>query len=211
MRAKAWAISAATAVTGAVVWLASAGPLDPPAGPIGPTGRTLDEVYAAVAALGPQGGLCRGLEVVPGGANAEAVAQFPFSQAAFAVYRLEFSGAGMVDPATGQQLGRTQFGRVVFTREPGADSPELWRVLDQGRVGASMRFDLRARPGDASGGATVIELANFVVVGVELRVEPRCDGSFAHLEEISLQAERISISRREGTTYTIDRSAKLGR
>jgi type VI protein secretion system component Hcp len=162
-----------------------AGDMDPPAGAVAPTMRTLDEVYNAVAGTG---GCCCG-EDLPG--EAEAAAEMttmglPLGDPAapIPVYAIDhvvnsgMSGAG----------GDPEHAPLCVTKAVDAFSPGFQSLLNVGGGLQLLTLNLLDGAGQAR---FVITLMNARVDSIELTMVPRCGGQYSVVEKVCFTYDRI--------------------
>ncbi len=175
---------------------AGAGDLNPPAGPVQPTMRTLDEVFAA-ASMGGGADACG--EAVPGLARGVCIMSSPVLPIMSPVYEVEFTLTRPV--AQGGTLGPLQADPVTFVKDLDQNSPIILQRLAVGSAAQSLTLNYY----DASNvNYYKLVFQDVRFVAAEQKVIERCDGSFAHVEQVAIvwaQATLTDII--SGQSYTV--------
>ena len=112
------------------------------------------------------------------------------------------------DVASGQATGRRQHQPIVFTKQWGAASPQLFQALVTNEVLKSVAFEF-VEPGVEGEKPTTfqtITLANAQVTQIEQYIngEPEPPADPRALERISLSFQRIEITNVAGGTTAVD-------
>src|SRR4051812_12361848 len=111
------------------------------------------------------------------------------------------------DPATGQASGRRVHSPIVFTKEWGAASPQIYQALITNEVLTSVVFAfVSVLPDGTEGTYFLIQLTNAVVVEVRQYIgsAPGEANITRELEDISLVYQTISIEDRIANTSVRD-------
>lgn len=171
----------AGAAVGALALAAMAGPLNPPAGPVSPTGKTLDEVFAAIA--GASGGNPNSIGV-PGTARSGTMTMTATfgagSPQVLPVYAWSVKNM-MVTPSGGGGAGTpvpTQ-GTLLLTFDLTKNSARMAQAFRLGGISNTLTFN-------ATAGADPITytLTNVVITSMRYYSLPRADGQVAHLVDV---------------------------
>lgn len=179
----------AAAFCAATAMLTSAGPLDPPPGAVSPTGRTLDEIFDAIGDLpaGDCGAAIPGENRGDGTLTVVATQQGTLPLIDVESYRIKIERP--TDPITGLPTGSVRLNSLVITKNCDAVTPMLLRALALNEnlpTVTLVLFDERALP------YMEITLQNAIVTSYNTGMLDRCDGSHAHLEEVSFTYQQIT-------------------
>ena len=111
------------------------------------------------------------------------------------------------DPATGQASGRRVHSPIVFTKEWGAASPQIYQALVTNEVLTSVVFDfISVLPDGTEGTYFLIHLTDAVVVEVRQYIgsAPGEAGITRELEDVSLVYQTISLEDKVSGTSVHD-------
>lgn len=168
-------IAVCLTILGAAHILAGAGPLDPPAGPVSPTGRTLDEIYNAI--LGGGGGGCG----LPGSS---------FGEVSVSIEGKDAFGAFEFNYAITNTGGIGQVPELSFTKDIGPESIRL--AGDALLVRPIPKVVIRLHDLGFIPRYEVTLWTVFVQSLVPTAAE-QCDGTYRQLEHVTLGFQRIEI------------------
>ncbi|MCK4873993.1 MAG: type VI secretion system tube protein Hcp [Phycisphaerales bacterium] len=184
-------------------WLAVAGDLDPPAGPVAPTMHTLDEIHEAALASGGGGsGGCFG-GCIPGDVGDERyvgaalIDGIPGSDLVFdnpdAVKVIGLSHmVHMPVDDQGQPSGIRLHGQLTITKNIDKATVLLYQAWATGQHIPEVEIKMyREAPGEAELYYT-ITLENVIVTVIETDMPVQSSGMFAHLEKVSFAYQRIT-------------------
>lgn len=185
-------------VASGALWL-SAGPLNPPSGPVSAGGKTTQEIFDAVSANSAATGAIgnRG-PAVPGANYAGgtiALATTPAISGPILGLRTNVSAPTPVFGGGGG-AGRASVGSFTVVRETGVGSSGPFRAVTSGVPAATATITV-----PSSGGNLLFLLTNAYVIGHREFSIQRADGTFAAIEEIDLYPERIRITGTDGGTW----------
>lgn len=177
---------------------AVAGDLQPPAGPVQPTMRTLDEVFAAAGSGGGSG--CG--EAIPGMERGTCEIIAPNLSATNSIaYEVEID-LSRTPPQPGGSIGPLVAAPVKYRKEQDRNSPLIAQRLAVGSALQSLRVVYR----DSSGTPYYeVEFHDVRFTGLKPEATARCDGSYAHTEVVSfvwVTAEFMDLD--SGTSYTVN-------
>ena len=185
-------------VASGALWL-SAGPLNPPSGPVSAGGKTTQEIFnavtansAATGAIGSRGPAVPGASFTGGTITA---ATNPALSGAILGVRSSLTTPPPVFGGGGG-AGRTVFNSLTVVRESGASSSGPFRAMTTGAPLATTTVIV-----PASGGNITLEMTNVYVVGLRHFHIQRADGTFASIEEIDLFPERLRVTGSDGGTW----------
>ncbi|MFG0251899.1 MAG: type VI secretion system tube protein TssD [Phycisphaerales bacterium JB038] len=180
-------------------WLAKAGDLDPPAGPIQPTMRTLDQIFEAVGSAGGAGvtvndstlnhnaaesrfygGLW--LEGVPGEDEIHGDPE--------GIRIIGLEHAVYIPSGGGDRIHDLLF----LTKEINRSTPTLYRSLDlQQTIPQATLKMYQPAPGDGQPiNYYTIQLQDIRVMHIGTKMLLKGDGGFAHVEQIALSYRHIT-------------------
>lgn len=180
-------------VAGAAVgaW-ALAGNLTPPTGPVAPTMKTLDEVFAAAASPGGCNANCTtGLGGTVGMLGSCVMPGLPASMPNPTFQVIKFSqnvNKPLVPSGGGGGSANSTVGDFVLTKPLDRTSVGLYRALTAGTTFASATVTML----DAAGTPVMnVQLKNCVVTDRTIGMEYRCDGSTVMAETISINSTLV--------------------
>lgn len=190
---KALVVGVAT-VGGVVGAWALAGDINPPAGPVAPTMRTLSEVYEAAAAGGGAGdahcgpgmhgtigmlGRCS-IPALPGAGPNPVFDVIKFSQTSTKAVPLGGGGGGGTTPA--------MVGDFVLTKALDGATAGLFRAMTSGQAFASITVTLNNA---ANNPVSVVTLKNCYITARDIAMDYRCDGVTVMTERVSINATTV--------------------
>lgn len=198
MKANTGKLAVAMLVAGALglVLRVSAGDLNPPAGAISSTMRTLNEVYSAVGqssstACGP---------CVPAADRMASIVSAPgYIDEPTEVFAVSASVLVPLDPSTGQPSGVRQHGPMRMTKKVDKSTP----TLQQGCAGGDTIPEVTITMHNPSGAYFEYKLTGARVVGVAT-TKQLAAGAYADLEEVSFIFTRIKYTSFEGAAGPIE-------
>jgi hypothetical protein len=190
-----------------IAWL-SAGPLNPPSGPVSSGGKTTQEIFDAVTgnslAIGAVGG--RG-PAVPG-ANV-AAGSFTLSTNPAMSGPILGMRSSLLTPTTigtgGGTSSRTVFESLTIVRNMGGTATPAFRNLVGGTSLNSCTVTI-----PSNGGNTVYTLTNVFVSGLRHSTIQRADGTYAAIEEIDLVPTILRITDPSGNTWSYNYQTLAG-
>ncbi|MFM9957336.1 MAG: type VI secretion system tube protein Hcp [Phycisphaerales bacterium] len=186
-------VVAAGAAVGA--W-ALAGDLNPPAGPVAPTMKTLDEVFTAASATGggSNANCIPGMHGTLGLFGTCAIAGLPANMPNPTFEVINFTQAMSKSPPPpgggggGGVSGPTIIGDFVLTKPLDRTSVGLYRGMSQGTVFSAATVTLL----DAASTPTMtIALKNCRIIGRDVGMVYRCDGSTVMTERIAINSRLV--------------------
>ncbi len=199
-----WIVRGAMVVGGGVLSLAVgavAGDLQPPAGPVQPTMRTLDEVFAAAGSGG--GGDCG--EAIPGiDRGVCEIVSSNLSGFNSTAYEVEVGLARAVSQQGGSPGALTAV-PTTFRKEQDQNSPLIVQRIAMNSALQSLKIVYR---NGAGAPYYQIDFSDVRFLGIAPEARARCDGSYAHTELVSFQwqsAEFTDLST--GASYTVNLSS----
>lgn len=187
------------------VWLGGrvvAGDLNPPSGPVQPTMRTLDEVFAAAGAGGAGGGCGEGIPGADRGSCQIVSSNLsPFNSTAYEVGVELTRAVSQQGGSTGALLA----GPTRFRKDQDQNSPLIVQRIAVNSALQSMRIVYRD-----GAGTPYYEIAFTDVrfVGFTPEAKQRCDGSYAHTEVVEfIWAMATFTDVATGADYTVNLSS----
>lgn len=174
------------AAVGGVLWV-SAGDLNPPPGAVTPTMRTLDEIYNLVQQGGTGGGSC-GPCIHGDNRLLGTVLVREFGDDPFDLVAMKHNITQPIDPSTGQATGGRFHIPLIITKNIDRATPLINRAVCFGDVIAAVKINLFD---PALGHYYTIELSEVKVVDVSTYMQTRCDGGYAHMEDVSFAYREI--------------------
>jgi type VI secretion system secreted protein Hcp len=166
---------------------------------------------AAPAAIGfgaLPAGAARFFVTLKGSKQGNFVGEGPFNKVLGLAFH--FDVRAPADPSTGLATGHRRYQPIVFTKEWGAASPQIFQALVTNEVLPSVLFEfLRATAAGAEGVFQTITLSNVRVIGLERHLRFNAAGQQTAadprmLEDVSLAFQGIEIQHKSPSLVAVD-------
>lgn len=183
------------------VAVVTAGPLNPPSGPVSPTGKTTDEIFSAIQGIAGMVGGQDGCRETRGGMPRTHTPTASFAAGAntpafnFDLVSMTYVGEQVFSSSGpgGTAESRYLIQSFVLVREAGPNSNHLHRMVTTGSnvPGLVVKMGTAAAP-------MTYDLKVVGVQKVEHEMGRRCDGTHVQLERIHVTAREIQVGTSQG-------------
>lgn len=183
------------AVLGSLAWV-MAGPINPPSGPVSPTGKTNQQIFDAVQGAAAGSAAAGRIAGIPGSDQAAGEIEFAAAggMAARSTLILGCTVQLFVPTIGGLPSGRAQIQEFSVVRELGKHAFAPFMSLTSNVIYP----DIKVRLYNAEG-TILYTLTDSRVVKLTTELRQRADGTFAQLETMVFSAVALEIKTNEGT------------